>query len=410
MQSLFRMIAFVAASFLLVPQMALASDVEADLQDMKERMERMEEQITTQGDELSAAKATVAEQRVQLESAANQREETSALSDFISSTDISGFLATSYNFNFDGSETANVGIPGYANSNSFELDQAFITMEKAASEESRAGFNFAIQTGNATTYAGSSTAVAVYSASVSYLAPIGNGLQVDAGIMPTLLGAEVEQTNANWNITRGAVWGLQPVTNVGIVASTSLGNNLSAAFGFLNDPIAGSGRSTGGTGTDNDSNKGFTSQVSYAGESFGLNVAFNYGDDSGFGNNSVSLLDVVFTCDPSENLSAWVNFDYVSPDTAGDPSTVGIAVAARLAMSDSTGIAGRYEYVDYDGMWAGGDNTLNTITATVDHALTDNLTAKLEFRYDTSDVNQYGNPVGSEDSQTLGVAQLLYEF
>ena len=409
MQSLFRMIAFVAASFLLVPQMALASDVEADLQDMKERMERMEEQITTQGDELSAAKATVAEQRVQLESAANQREETSALSDFISSTDISGFLATSYNFNFDGSETANVGIPGYANSNSFELDQAFITMEKAASEESRAGFNFAIQTGNATTYAGSSTAVAVYSASVSYLAPIGNGLQVDAGIMPTLLGAEVEQTNANWNITRGAVWGLQPVTNVGIVASTSLGNNLSAAFGFLNDPITG-GR------TDNDSNKGFTSQVSYAGESFGLNVAFNYGDDSGFGNNSVSLLDVVFTCDPSENLSAWVNFDYVSPDTAGDPSTVGIAVAARLAMSDSTGIAGRYEYVDYDGMWAGGDNTLNTITATVDHALTDNLTAKLEFRYDTSDVNQYvprGVPPAitfTEDSQTLGVAQLLYEF
>ena len=70
-------VALVAATLLLVPQLAVAADLDTEVQDMKQRLEQMETQLQAQDKELAAAQ--------------EDRSATSALSSFLESTDISGF-------------------------------------------------------------------------------------------------------------------------------------------------------------------------------------------------------------------------------------------------------------------------------------------------------------------------------
>ena len=72
-------VALVAATLLLVPQLAAAADLDTEVQDMKQRLEQMETQLKAQDQELAAAK--------------EDRTATSALSSFLEKTDISGFVA-----------------------------------------------------------------------------------------------------------------------------------------------------------------------------------------------------------------------------------------------------------------------------------------------------------------------------
>ncbi|MEO2161150.1 MAG: outer membrane beta-barrel protein, partial [bacterium] len=239
----------------------------------------------------------------------------------------------------------------------------------------------------------------LYAASVSYLAPVGNGLLVDAGILATALGAEVEAQNGNWQITRGAVFDLQPVTNTGVTVTYGLTDTVSVMMGALNDPLA--------TDRNNGSNTmGLTSQVSYSQDNFGLNVGYNYGG-GGFGNDyRAGLLDVVATLDVSDNLSVWVNYDYATQEAtngASNSSQQGIAIAGRLGVMDGTGISGRFEYVGSDDDTGTQIDNVKTYTVTVDRAITAGLTGKFEYRY-----NSNGMPGGT--SANIIATQLLYEF
>ena len=95
-----------------------------------------------------------------------------------------------------------------------------------------------------------------------YLAPVGNGVQVDVGKIPTPLGAEVVQTNGNYFITQGAVFGLQPVRacRVHDAAHRFLG----FTGGIVNDVYSD-------TGISGDNDKAYYGQFQF-GDGFGLNV------------------------------------------------------------------------------------------------------------------------------------------
>jgi hypothetical protein len=403
MRSIFRTAVVVAASLLLVPQFVAAADLGSEIQDMKQRLEVMESQLQTQSAELTDARAMVAAQQTQLDQTQtlvnDEREATSALSSFLESTDISGFVAAGWNY-ADTNTDDNVD-----GTSSFNLDQAWITMNKASTADSRAGFNLELQMGEMA-FEGNgggpgndpnSSTVGIYAASVSYLAPLGNGLLVDAGILPTALGAEVEAQNGNWQITRGAVFALQPITNTGVTTTYGLNDNISIMVGALNNAVTSDRANT-------DDSLGLTSQVSYSQGNFGLNVGYNYGKGAGGGQNRAGLLDVVATLDINDNISAWVNYDYVSGTTAAGldaPSTQGLAVAGRVGIMDGTGISGRFEYVNTDDNGAETADT-KTYTVTVDHALTAGLTGKVEYNY--NDLGIYGN------SNSVISAQMLYEF
>ena len=425
MRSICTSVVIAAASMLLVVPFATAADLESEIADMKQRMEAMEDQLQAQNDELTQAQATVKEQTALIEnSGLEEREDVSALSKFIEGVDFSAWVAASYNYNFAGSGQG--GVPfnenfGYAwTSNTFQLDQAWISIDKAPTEESRGGFHMDLEAGQLTQVGNPGNiapAVGIYSAYVSYLAPLFNGVQIDAGIMPTIIGWEVEQQNANWNITRGATWGLQPVTNVGALVTVPIGN-FTVQVGALNNPIAGNL-------PDTNNGKAITSKLSYGAEKFGASVGVNWGSNGAVANptdtQSEGIVDVILWVDPLDNLSAYINYDYVfqTAQNGTETSANAVAVGARLGIIDSTGIAARFEYIaDPDGIrrdpasgLAAGD--LITLTGTVDHQLTDGLTLKAEVRWDHDDVavfpiRQAGGAL--QKDQVVALAQLLYEF
>jgi len=457
-----------AASLLLVPQFVAAADLGSEIQDMKQRLEAMESQLQTQSAELTDARAMVAAQQTQLDETQtlvnDEREATSALSSFLESTDISGFVAAGWNRTDPNTDDNNGGLRD--EHSAFNLDQAWITLNKPATADSRAGFNLELQMGEMAMSAGQggqpvgSDNIGVYAASVSYLAPLGNGLLVDGGILSTALGAEVEAQNGNWQIRRGLVWSIQPVTNTGLTLTYGINDNISVMMGVLNDAFAREPDNGGdcavansaGPGCPGNANStlGLTSQVAYSQDKFGVRVGFNYGGGAGSAGNACNafansvgiavncnaaiaavapntarsgILDVVATVDPIENLSLWFNYDYTYTDVDNAVTNVteevfsmnAFAFAGRYAVMDTTGISFRFEYLSLgigNALVVPDEDvgTAQTYTVTLDHELTAGLTAKFEYSHVTVDPDdvQYPTELDLGDNQIR--LQMLYEF
>ena len=189
----------------------------------------------------------------------------------------------------------------------------------------------------------------LFTAYVSYLAPIGNGLMFQGGKLPTLIGAEVVNTTQNMNITRGLLWGLQPVNLTGLTVGTDIGMGFSATVGVLNDAFdSGS--------VDNNLDKSVTGQVKWESDMVTASVGANWGTDNGFGplntGSSTGILDAIVNVKPTDNIEIWGNYDFLwnhTRQSAGgsEPYIHGFAVAGRIGLTDSTGVAARGEYTGY---------------------------------------------------------------
>ncbi|MEE8164241.1 MAG: outer membrane beta-barrel protein [Myxococcota bacterium] len=343
----------------------------------------------------------------------------SGISNFLTVVDFSGWVATSYNHRLldNHDQNQNTSFALHPDANTFALDQVWFEIDKAPTEASRAGFHVDLNWGTANRSLGGQQNDNLYSAYVSYLADVGNGVQVDMGILPTLLGAEVAQQNANFNITRGMVWGLQPITHTGVILSTELGGGLSGAFGVVNDVFSD-------TSSDVSRSKSYTGQLAYSGDSMMAAVSYIVGSDTGQGctddgisDCNTAILDFLLTADPSDSVSMWVNLDWVSQngDKTSNTHTVGVAAATRIAINDRAGIAGRIEFVaaDIDGL---NEVHNGSLTVTSDCALTDNLTARAEARWDRNFKGGGGFPSGKDSGQNNRddvlalVLELLYSF
>ncbi len=423
MRSMTRMIALAGACLLAVSGVAIADeDVEAQLQQLNDRMEQLET-------ELDVANAKVEAQEAALE---EERPGGNALSAYIEATEISAWVAASYNINFRNPDkgagavgTTNTGaFTGYSpynlfynESNTVQLDQAWIGINKAPTEESRGGYNLDLVAGIVNN--GQPTGaydLGVYAASASYMFPIMDGLTIEGGLLPTWQGAEVLQQNANLNITRGIQWNTQPVTNLGFIAYMDIADGLTAMVGMLNDTIDAA------VPQDTNNNKAITSRLNFSGDKWGIGAGVNWTkNDQTFGGESHLLFNALASIDPTDNLTAYVDYtmnhlenSFANPTGKGQVHA--ISVATRLAVLDTTGIAVRGEVImDDDGMIFAANDTMWSVTGTIDHALSDNLTAKVEIKYDGADsaTGGFWNGSGttpSEDGQVLGILQLIYEF
>jgi hypothetical protein len=392
MRSIFTTVAITAAGLLLFSGFAQASDVEAELRQMQERITDLESQLGSETDSFIP-----------------QEESGSAVSAMLENTDIGGFAAGSYNYNFEGfhnGATDNNVASSHSTSNTFQVDQVWVSIANAATEDSRGGFNVDYEWGAVN---GAGASGELYAASVSYLAPVLGGVNLDLGLVPTMIGSEVNQTNANLNVTRGIVWGIQPVTNLGAVASMQATDSISISFGVLNDIR----RNTGGPLFDNDNDKAITGQVAWTGDDASASFQFNWGDSNAVSptRSETGTYDFILNYGGMEDVSMYANYTLVSVDDGVlEGEQHGIAVAARMALNESSGIAVRGEALinDLDA----GDTELYSLTFTGDNALTDNLTAKVEVRLDfASDdtlPDRRGKP--NEDVAAMALAQLVYEF
>ncbi|MBB83762.1 MAG: hypothetical protein CL931_08130 [Deltaproteobacteria bacterium] len=418
------------ASIVLTAGVATADQVQEQLMLMEQRMAEMEDRLQATSDELAAAQATVVEQKDLLIDSGLYEDEglRSGAGGFFESVDISGVAAASYNHRVIEGEEATGGNPLFKtpNANTFQLDQIWMIVDKAPTEDSRGGFHAEFVAGtSANSQIGglnNDGTVGIYSAYASYLAPVGNGVQIDLGQIPTPLGAEVVQTNGNYFITQGAVFGLQPVVHTGVAFTTQLTDSLGFTGGIVNDVYSD-------TGFSGDNDKAYYGQFQYSGDTFGLNVGGIIGDAdagecgvAGVGNNAecrVSLVDVVLSADPTDNLSIWVNYDWKHSNGASNANNGdahGISGAGRLALSDDMGISSRVEYIWTEDTLAGAadDSELLTVTGTIDKTLAEGLVGRLELRYDTAiEGNGFaarGDAVGTNNDSLVALWQMYYEF
>jgi len=492
----------VAATLLAVPQLALADQVEDQLQQMQQRMTDLENKLQATNDELETSKQKVDQQQELIKKAgideARGAGSGSPALDFLKAIQMDGFIASSWNYNFNvlsskditqpglitegfditrdfgpstvfGENGGKLGLvaPGHTNSNSFQLDQLWFGIGKPATMESNAGFRadivfgaladanregtgftaFRFNAGVQPTFSmvsnddhGTGDLPHLFQAYVEYLAPVGeNGISFKGGRFATLIGAESFRQDANFNITRGINWALQPVNHTGLLVSGKCSGDCGLEW------TIGAVNGYSDTMSDRDNAKGVLGGLKWSGETvtFATNVYWGgdvgdftptatFAGDYGVAHNSdsVGVLDAVLTWNPTDRLSTWANFDYYwIHDNPGSqalgtpqiPNAANIytgALASRYAITDATGIAIRGEYQ----WWASelAAQNLWAITGTIDHTLTENLIVKLEARYDHQNDNNAGDEfflsggegpeTWSKKGQTLGLVQMLYKF
>lgn len=329
----------------------------------------------------------------------------SAIASLFASTDVNAWAAASYNYNFEGVRNSATSVANRTSShtatNTFAVDQVWISLDNEATEDSRAGAHVDYEWGNVH---GAGTNGALFSAYASYLAPIHRGVRVDLGLLPTLVGVEVNQTIANPNVTRGLVWDVQPVTHLGAIVHASPAENWRFALGVLNDPLA----DPPGV-VDSDNEKAVTGQLGYQGESWSATGSFVWGEGSG--DVDLGIYDLVFHQTREDGLTWWVNYTIRTQNRGAQEGEIhGIAIAARMPIADDLGVSVRGEALVFD--LDRGATEQYSITATADHPLTEHLTAKAEVRIDIDGDHQLRDSNGArdEDVAAMFVAQLVYTF
>lgn len=482
------LVGLTAASMLVAGPAFASTKVEDELAEMRElveglkdRVEAQEEQLEHQGQQLESAQRVVRE--VQDDGTL------SGVSEFWGAIDVNMSAAASYAYNFANPDTAPtlpgagvnggaVGLyPFHGDHNSFQVDQVWLDIGKEATEESRAGFMFTMLFGNTAAFLGqggnlgggvatvvptdidgdgiadinlsgpagtpatitvtsnslsrrnfldSASDYYVHQAYVSYLAPIGpEGFEVTAGKFATLIGAEVADASANWNITRGNVYQLfQPIDHTGVLGSTSFGP-VTIKGGVVN-----AGNLTNGS-PDFNKEKSYLGSIGLGNDMVGLTTTVLYGAEGGLGVHPLAVagdnsrregvVDVLATL-TTDGFEAWVNADYV---WAEDSSTAGygVAVAGMVPLGELLYVAARLEYardegnVPLIGFRAPRHTDIYSATGTLAYELAENLTLKGEVRYDK--VNASNGPApgafvtntasGSSD-QVVGLGQMVYAF
>jgi len=144
---------------------------------------------------------------------------------------------------------------------------------------------------------------------------------------------------------------------------------------------------------------------------------------SGNGSGSASacnttVIDVVMTANPTDNLSVWANFDYIitdGNDLVSEGDAWGVSVAGRMAINDKMGVASRVEWTreqrGFSALSVDEAIQLLSVTGTVDRALTDYLTVRGEVRWDRFvDVSRQIGFSGDGNSRVVALLEALFSF
>jgi hypothetical protein len=353
--------------------------------------------------------------------AATQSPESAAMS-FFSKTELTGFADTyySYNFNKPGTACATVGGVAVFNClrnfdvahNSFSLNLAEIALEKKPLADSRGGFRIDLDYGPtaAMVHAAEPGGLSIYQnieqAYLSYLAPVGSGLQLDFGQFVTHNGAEVIETKDNWNYSRSLLfsWAI-PYYHTGIRANYA-----------INDKLALMGDVMNGWNNAVDNNTGKTVGAELLYKSGPASIILNYtGGPEQNGDNADwrHLFDttVLYTLTPQVALQA--NYDYGKDTVAGTAvSWQGIAGYLKLQPNSWFAFIPRAEYYDdKNGFTTGTLQKVKEVTLTGEFKHKDGVIMRLEYRRDFSDAAVFPKSaatlVKSQDTLTFG---FIYAF
>jgi len=318
--------------------------------------------------------------------------------------DVTGFVDVYYGYNFNGVDPVMRTFD--VQHNAFSLSLAEVAFAKALTPESRVGFRVDLDFGKTAdlvaAYEPESDGKEIYKhIQQAYASLLTGKVTWDVGKFVTPIGAEVIESQDNWNYTRGVLFGYAiPFYHVGVRAAVPVGDKLTLTGFLLNGWNNGSELNGAKTFALNATLKPSSSLTWY----------LNYmGGEEVEDGDVRHLLDTTLSLALNDKLSLMGNFDY---GKEGDVEWWGVAAYAKLQATPSWAIVGRYEYVDDS---EGGFMTLGTkgqsITVTSDHLIAGALKARLEYRTDFADEDVFPKDDGSlKGSQTTLTVGLVVSF
>ena len=353
------------------------------------------------------------------------------LASLLGSTTFSGFVDGYYGYNFDhpqiistgGTVLAGNGGDRFSSYRAFDAPyQAFtlnmielIADKPPDASNSRLGYHVALGFGNAmnvvnaTDPGGLGFAQYLKEGYLSYLAPVGKGLQLDFGKFVTQHGAEVIESKDNWNYSRGLLFSYAiPFYHFGLRSKYVINDKYNFSVYVVNGWNNLVNNNTGAT----------------LGLQLGWNptkkwtIVQNYmvgPEENNNTSNIRELWDTVVTYNATSKLSLMGNFDY----GRGDRSTTFPGVAywtggagyVRYAFNDRYALGARYEYYDDpQGFTTGTAQHLNEFTGTFERIIAHHLITRLEFRRDMSNVPSFlkgSSPIDNQNTVAMG---LVYAF
>ena len=284
---------------------------------------------------------------------------------------------------------------------------------KAPTADSRIGFNAKLHVGHASTMvhaaepSGLDAFDRIQQAYVSYLAPVGSGLQVDAGKFVTQHGAEVIEAKDNWNYSRSLLFALAiPYYHTGVRATYA-----------VNDKFSLQGSVVNGWNNleDNNGAKTFGAQAIIKPVPQ-LSIVQNYMVGAEQANNDEDvrhLLDTVVMVTATPKVSVMANYDYGKDSLAGaGVSWQGLAGYLKLQATPWLAVIPRVEWFDDpDGFMTGASQSLKDATITGEFRLMNGLFWRVEYRRDWSDsavfTKKSGAAVNSQSTFGMG---FLYSY
>jgi hypothetical protein len=318
-------------------------------------------------------------------------EQKSEVPGFFRGTEIGG-LVDAY---FDWYSTRPDGDASYRNfdtrHNQFRLNMAQMWLAKAPTSSSRAGYKLKVSGGPATTIVqslepgGSDLLQNIEEGFVSYLAPMGKGLQFDLGKFVTQHGAEVIEAKDNWNYSRSLLFALAiPYYHAGVRATYAPNDKVS----FMGILVNGWNNVS-----ENNSGKTFGAMMTLKPtSSFTLVENFMAGPEQADNTHDWrKLYDTTATLTVNPKFSLMANYDYGTDTLAGEAAHwQGIAGYAKLQANKWFAISPRFElYDDPSGFTTGTAQTLKEVTTTFELKPMDSFIWRIEYRTDFSDTESF---------------------
>ena len=240
---------------------------------------------------------------------------------------------------------------------------------------------------------------------VEFRPPKAHGIQIDFGKFVTSAGAEVIESNSNWNYSRSLLFAFAiPYYHFGVRATIPVTKTFSTGVQVVNGWNSlgvNNGIKTVGLVGNFTLKKGTWSNTYYTGPQ----------QATPFVNSYRQVFDSALVVNPNAKTSIYLNFDYGSDKLKLVPRSnwVGFAGAARFQLNNRFAFAPRLEvFDDRQGFATGAVQTVKAFTLTGEMKIREGVLSRLEYRRDMSDQPFFDRGAGvmvakNQSTVTLGL-------
>lgn len=241
---------------------------------------------------------------------------------------------------------------------------------------------------------------------VEFRPPKAHGIEIDFGKFVTSAGAEVIESNNNWNYSRSLLfaWAI-PYYHFGARASIPVTKTFSTGIQVVNG--------WNSLGTNNGMETvGLVGNFTWKKATWS-NTYYTGPQKEGLINAYRQLYDTVLLLTPNSKSNVYFNFDYGTDKNVGPRQNwTGFAAAARYQLTNRFAIAPRVEvFNDIDGFATGVTQLVKEFTLTGEMKIHDGFLGRLEYRRDMSDKPYFDRGAGvmvAKNQTTLALGFIAF--